>query len=85
MKVSQTKINLILKKNFTGELSNVWGVYDSLILLVQITKGLHSKYGDKRVLDTPITEVSFSLSAMFSNVTVWPLYVQTISFLVGVL
>ena len=26
----------------------------------KITKGLHDKYGDKRVIDTPITEMGFA-------------------------
>jgi len=28
-----------------------------LLQLLQVTKGLWKKYGDKRVMDTPITEV----------------------------
>ena len=49
--------------------------------VLQVSRGLHAKYGDKRVIDTPITEVNivFYQYIFFSSIKNWvPCSVQVI-------
>lgn len=41
------------------------------LLLTKVTKGLYNKFGEKRLVDTPITEMGFAGLAVGSAMVSW--------------
>ena len=61
-----------------GEVYNLSVVMIHSELLLQITKGLLDKFGEKRVIDTPITEMGFAGVAVGAALAgLRPVYVIT--------